>query len=145
MPVCFDTALLLKLYTVEPDTPDVIALAASLAEPVFLTDFNRVELSNALHRKHGRHEITAGDVAKALAHVRNDLRAGVLRWVEPDWKRVFAATEQLCARHAAITHCRTLDAIHAGLALELKASALATTDVRQAALARAAGLRVLVP
>lgn len=145
MPVCFDTALLVKLYATEPDTPAVIRLAASLTEPIFFTDFNRAELVNALHRKQGRREITPADVAQALAHVQADLRSGALVWAEPDWKRVFAVTVRLCSAHSAATHCRTLDAMHVAMMLVLKASAMATNDPKQRALATAAGLKVLTP
>jgi predicted nucleic acid-binding protein len=145
MPVCFDTGLLTKLYTVEPETPAVAALVASLTEPVIFTDFHRAELTSALHRKQGRGEITTADLAKALANIQADLQFSVLLWTEPDWKQVFAATVRLCSAHSADTHCRTLDAMHVALAQHLRVAAIATTDKRQRALATAAGLKVLTP
>jgi predicted nucleic acid-binding protein len=145
MPICFDSGLLLKLYVMEPNTRAVVALSASLAEPMIFTEFHRAELTSALHRKLGRGEITAADLAKAQADIQADLRLGVLRWEEPDWKRVFTATVRLCSAYSAATHCRTLDAMHVALAQHLNISTIATTDARQTALATAAGLKVIRP
>ncbi len=144
MPLCFDTGLLLKLYAHEADSPQAFALAAQEG-PIAFTDFHRVELVNALHLKQARREITPADVAKALANIAADVRTGALEWAEPDWKRAFTTAARLSTAHAAATHCRTLDVMHVALSLHLRASVLATTDKRQIALAKAAGLKVLTP
>ena len=106
MPVCFDTALLLKLYTPEPDSPAVVALDASLTEPIFITTFHLTGFANALLCKQGRGLASDADVVRVLAKA-------------PNWEHVFRRTLRLSAEHAAQTLCRTLDAIHVALALEL--------------------------
>lgn len=145
MPAYLDTGLLLKVYVNEPDSAAVFSLVQSLSGPLALTRFLRAELVNALRCKQGRGEITAADVAKALADLRADMRSGFVVLLEPDWSRVFAATVRLSNAHAAKTLCRTLDAIHVATALQLGAREFATKDKRQEKLAAAAGLKVLRP
>ncbi len=144
MPVCFDTSLLVKLYTQEADTPQVLILASQVG-PIAFTDFHRVELVNALHLKQGRREITPLDLAQALANIEADVCPGALVRMEPDWKRVFAMTMKLSSLHTAAILCRTLDALHVAIALHYKARTFATNDLRQQKLAVAAGLKVLKP
>ena len=145
MPVYFDSSILVKLYVPEPDSAGVLALAGSLTEPIVFTDFHRAEFVTALHCKEGRKEITAAQLAKALADVNQDLQDGALLWMEADWKRILTATVRLSTAHAAITLCRTLDAMHVALALQLRVRSIATKDHRQEKLAVASGLKVLKP
>ncbi len=145
MPVCFDTSLLVKLYVPEPDSASVLALVGSLTEPIVFTDFHRAEFVTALHCKEGRKEITPSQLAKALADVNKDLQDGALVWMEADWKRALVGTVRLSTAHAAAILCRTLDAVHIALALQLRVRSIATKDHRQERLAVAAGLKVLKP
>ncbi len=145
MATYFDTGLLVKIYVNEPDSPRVFSLVQTLAGPLLFTRFQRAELVNTLRCKQGRGELSEADVTKALADIRSDMRSGVLAFRELAWERVFAGTVRLSNAYATTTLCRTLDAIHAAQALQLKATGFATKDARQAALARVAGLNVLVP
>lgn len=145
MAVYFDTGLLMKLFVAEANSPQVIALAASLGEPLIFSDFQQAELITALHCKAGRKEITAADASAVEARIRSEIKAGVLAWHEPAWKRIFTRTTQLAHSHGASTLCRTLDAIHVSLALACGAKSLATLDQRQATLAKLAGLTVVQP
>ena len=80
----------------------------------------------------------------ALLDFLTDYNGGVYLAKQPSWEGVIHRTLQL-SNHAVATLCRTLDAMHVAMALELRASALATTDKRQRALATAAGLKLLTP
>jgi predicted nucleic acid-binding protein len=145
MAVYFDTGLLLKLFVAESNSPQVIVLAASLGEPSIFSDFQQAELITALHCKVGRKEITAADASAVEARIRSEIKAGVLAWQEPAWKRIFTRTTQLAQSHGATTLCRTLDAMHVSIALASGAKQPATLDKRQASLATLAGLIVVQP
>lgn len=145
MAAYLDTGLLIKIYVNEPDSARVLALAQLLSGPLLFTRFQRAEMVNTLRCKQGRRELSAADVALALADLRADLRSGFLVFREMDGNRVLAGTVRLSNAHAAHTLCRTLDALHVTQASQLKATEFATKDSRQAALARAAGLKVLIP
>ncbi len=70
MAVYFDTGLVVKLLVTEGNSPQVLALAASLGEPLIFSDFQHAELVTALHCKAGRGEITAANVAAVEARIR---------------------------------------------------------------------------
>ena len=145
MAVYFDTGLAMKLFVAEPNSPQVIALAAFLGEPLVFSDFQASELVTALYCKVGRNEISADDAAAVETRVRFEIKSGVLEWHDPTWKRVFSRTTQLAQRHGASTLCRTLDAIHVSIALVTNAKYFATLDKRQSVLAQNAGLKVVQP
>ena len=145
MAVYFDTGLVMKLFVKEANSPQVIALAAALGEALIFSDFQQAELITALHCKVGRKEITAADASAVEARIRSEIKAGVLAWHEPAWKRIFTRTTQLAQSHAATTLCRTLDAMHVSIALASGAQRIATLDQRQASLATLAGLTVVQP
>jgi hypothetical protein len=54
---------------------------------------------------------------------------------------VLPIARQLTARHTALVGCRAFDIFHVAAAVHLRAARFLTFDVRQLALARAAGLR----
>ncbi|HEX7501743.1 MAG TPA: hypothetical protein VF524_15805 [Polyangia bacterium] len=90
-----------------------------------------------------RRELSRNIVEQALTHVEDDLAAGIWELPANDLVDVFSRAEALSRRHAATVGARSLDILHVVAALMiLAASAFVTADVRQARLARAAGLRV---
>jgi predicted nucleic acid-binding protein len=145
MAVYFDTGLVMKLFVKEANSPQVIALVAALGEPLIFSDFQQAELITALHCKVGRKEITAADASAVEARIRSEIKAGVLAWHEPTWKRIFTNTAKLAQQHGVTTLCRTLDAMHVSIALAFGAKRIATLDKRQATLAKLAGLSVVQP
>jgi hypothetical protein len=58
------------------------------------------------------------------------------------WTDTFRESESVAAIHAETLGVRSFDLLHVGLALTLKAIEFLTCDVRQATLAKAAGLKV---
>lgn len=145
MPVCFDTAQILKLYTPEPDSPAVLSLLESLTEPVLFTSFHLTEFANALHCKQGRGLISEADVEAGMRGLFEDCGGGMFTARLPNWDQVFRRAGHISSQNAAATLCRTLNAIHVALALEMRATALATTDARQVSLAKAVRLSLLTP
>jgi predicted nucleic acid-binding protein len=80
-----------------------------------------------------------------LAHVRADLATGHLRMLDLLWRRALDRATELSYAHTVTLGTRALDVLHVASALELGARTLVTYDTRQAALARAVGLKTLAP
>jgi len=126
-----DTSALLKRYVDEPDSDRAVELLAS--DPVLVTGRHTVvEVRRNLARL-----LAANDAAAARAAFTDDVAS--LAIVELD-----AGTCELAATIAEQSGVRTLDALHLGAAQRLGAGiGFLTFDVRQAAAARALGLRVV--
>ena len=141
----YDTGLLLKLYTAEPESPAVQAFVHSRAQSLQITGLHHAECVSALRLKEFRGECTATEATGALKLLDDDLRAGVLRMVAVEWNQVWKQCRCLAEVHAAHTGCRTLDALHVASALVLGAREFITSDHRQSACAIRAGLSVTDP
>ncbi len=134
-----DTSLLASLYLNDARAAESVALLRSRSIPV--TVLGRIELFNALQLAVFRCQILAAEAAAVRATVEQDLAGGVLR-MTPLPARVFERAEALVASHSAALGARSLDVLHVATALELGANVFLTYVQRQAALARAAGLRL---
>lgn len=141
----YDTGLLLKLYTAEPESPAVQAFVHHRAQAIQITDLHHAECVSALRLKQFRGECTATEATRALQLLEDDLRAGVLRMVAVEWSQVWKECRSLAEAHAARTGCRTLDALHVASALVLGAREFITSDHRQTACASKAGLAITDP
>ncbi len=111
---------------------DVPALASALGD---------VEFTNALELYVFRRQITAAEARKVHAHMREDIRAGLIA-VSPISPEVFALSLRFVERWTAKLGVRTLDILHVATALELGAEHFETFDRRQKTLAEAIGLKV---
>ena len=141
----YDTGLLLKLYTNESDSEAVRKFAVRRGEALAFTPLHHAECVSALRLKCFRGEADEEEVAGALRDIESDVSAGVLRPAAVQWDAVWLRCRVLSDAHAAATGCRTLDSLHVACALLLGAEEMVTGDVRQAALGRKAGLRVVDP
>jgi predicted nucleic acid-binding protein len=106
---------------------------------VFLTAFNRAELTHAIYGQVFRGRISSAQAAAAWSLFEQDCLAGV--WVpaqmpERTWDRCI----ELARRHVPALGVRTLDSLHVACAMELRAQRFWTFDDRQARLAEAVGL-----
>jgi hypothetical protein len=136
---------LLKLYTNESDSESVRKFAVRRGEALAFTPLHHAECVSALRLKCFRGEADEEEVAGALRDIESDVSAGVLRPAAVQWDAVWLRCRVLSDAHAAATGCRTLDSLHVACALLLGAEEMVTGDVRQAALGRKAGLRVVDP
>ena len=143
MKVYFDTGLLLKLYSVEPNSAQAVALVQSQGFPIVFCQLQQTELRNALYRKAARNEIDRRQLDKSLKRIQSDLDNGVLQISNLEWSEVWANADQLTTKYALVTQCRTLDVLHVAVALQLGIKTFGTTDVRQMVVARKAGLKVV--
>ncbi|MBI4327534.1 MAG: type II toxin-antitoxin system VapC family toxin [Chloroflexi bacterium] len=138
----FDSAIIIKLYVQEATSPEAIRLAGGYAAPYALTQWQALEVKNAIRLKSFRGEIAAAEMHQSIAAFEQDIATG--RWQRPSYTAagVEQKAEELSAGHSAILGCRTLDIIHVAAALVIGAKDFVTFDGRQGALARQAGLTV---
>jgi hypothetical protein len=77
----------------------------------------------------------------ALREVESDLADQVLVHTPIPWTDAFREAEDLAANHTETLGVRSIDLLHVGIALALRATEFLTFDARQAVLAKAAGLK----
>jgi hypothetical protein len=110
--------------------------------PYWLTQWQALEVKNAIRLKAFRKEITAAEMNQSIAAFDQDIATG--RWQRPVYSAATAEqkAEELSASHSAVLGCRTLDIIHIAAAVVSGAKEFVTFDVRQGAMAKQAGLTV---
>jgi hypothetical protein len=142
MDAYFDSAIIVKLYVQEATSRDAIRLVGAYAAPYVLTQWQALEVRNAIRLEAFRAEITAAEMNRSIAAFEEDVASG--RWQRPAYTA--AAVEQkadeLSAGHSATLGCRTLDIIHVAAAVVLEAREFVTFDARQGALAKQVRLTV---
>ncbi len=141
----FDTGVLLKLYTVEPESGRIIAWVRRRGAALPVTELHTTEMVSALRLKEFRKECTSSQAMAAIACMEDDLRAGVLRPVTLDWPSAWLRCQTLAQMEAGRCGTRTLDTLHVACAMTLHARVMVTSDQRQMALAKACGLEVVNP
>ncbi len=141
----YDTGVLLKLYTNEPDSKRTASFVVRRARAIRITQLHLSEATTALQLKAYRGECSPEQAHAAISLIEDDLRSGMLRMAAIDWPDAWIRCQTLARTHAAKIGARTLDTLHVASALALHAHALITTDHRQADLARACGLKVMSP
>ena len=142
MDAYFDSAIIVKLYVQEATSPDAIRLVGTYVAPYALTQWQELEVKNAIRLKTFRAEIAAAEMTQSIAAFDQDVATG--RWQRPVYTTatVEQKADELSAGHSATLGCRTLDIIHVAAALVLGIKEFVTFDVRQGALAKEAGLTV---
>jgi predicted nucleic acid-binding protein len=110
-----------------------------------VTRFGRAEIINSIQLAVHRSEIDDRMAQAAIADLEADVREGRLMVLDVLWRRTLDLAAELSTRHTALLGTRTLDVLHVASAITLEAKRFVSYDDRQAALARAAGLRVLAP
>lgn len=143
--IYYDTGVLLKLYTNEPESGAVQRLVTDRGQAISITDLHLTEATSALRLKQFRGESSADQVAAALGVIEQDMRDRVLRRTAIDWPVVWTRCQTLARTETARHGLRTLDTLHVACALHLSSSQFVSTDTRQISLARACGLTVIEP
>jgi predicted nucleic acid-binding protein len=136
-----DTSVLVSLYTLDANSTRAAALMKEIQEPVFLTPFGELELTNALELRVFRRELTAAQRDAARLVFRQDIAAGVYL-LKPMPTAVFETAQRIARARTAKLGVRTLDILHVASALVFEASRFHTFDVRQEELASQAGLKI---
>ncbi len=142
MPAYADTSFLARIYTPHADSNKALTWMQRASEAVPFTPLHRHELRNAVRLRVFRNEITAEQRKEAFREIDADIADGILAHATIPWTDTFREAEKLAAAHTETLGVRSIDLLHVGLAITLGATEFLTFDARQAALAKAAGLKV---
>ncbi len=137
-----DTSFLARVYTPHTDSARALAWMQRATEALPFTPLHRHELRNAVRLRVFRREITAEQRKEAFREMDADLAGNILAHTTIPWTDTFRKAEGLAAAHTESLGVRSIDLLHVGLAITLGATEFLTFDARQAALAKAAGLKV---
>ena len=142
MPAYADTSFLARVYTPHADSQKALLWLQRAREPLSFSPLHRHELRNVIRLRVFRGEITPEQRRLAFREIESDLADGILTHTSIPWTDTFRECEALAAAHTEKLGLRSIDLLHVGLALALKAAEFLTYDTRQAALAKLAGLKV---
>jgi len=140
-----DPSALLKLYLNEPESRAMAGWRAKVNAPLVVTHHGRVELGNGIALAAHRGYIAAPVYFAALAALDDDFTQGRYRQADLLWRAALNRAAELSRAHSRTLGTRSLDVLHVASALELGMSHFLTFDHRQQALARAAGLKLVIP
>jgi predicted nucleic acid-binding protein len=140
--VYIDTAILVKTYVFETDSPEAIAIVEAAGDPLIFSHLHAVEIPNAIRLKRFRREITRAQETAAIRAFRADVDAGRLARPDYDLAEVFILAERLSAKRSGDLGTRSLDVLHVAAALECGCTGLVSFDERQRKIAARAGLKV---
>ena len=142
MPAYADTSFVARVYTPHPDSRKALSWLQRAREPLPFSPLHRHELRNAIRLRVFRGEITPEQRKLAFQEIESDLAGSILAHTPIPWTDTFRECEVLAAAHTEDLGVRSIDLLHIGLAVALKASEFLTYDTRRAALAKLAGLKV---
>jgi predicted nucleic acid-binding protein len=140
-----DPSALLKLYLKEPESRAMAAWRAKHVAALPITHHGRVELINGIGLAAYRGFITEPTSEAALAALDDDFAQG--RYIQADllWRPALKRAGELSRKHTPKLGCRSLDVLHVASAAEVNLKYFVTFDIRQQQLARAVGLKLIVP
>jgi hypothetical protein len=147
-----DSSFILRLVAGETDSPRVVAEYRRLRSPkLFFLPLHALEVQNAILQRtfHQRRSISSGarqqvtrERDAALARLQQLLARGALLDVMLDMDAAITRATNLSSSHTERLGARAIDLLHVASALTLESELFLTTDIRQAQLAKAAGLTV---
>ena len=140
-----DPSALLKLYVHQPESAAMNAWRARTKGALAVTHHGRVEIINGICLAAFRRDITAEALSDSLSSFEEDFAEG--RYIQADllWRAALRRAGELSRVHTPALGCRSLDVLHVASALELGLRTFVTFDQRQQKLARAAGLKLMIP
>ena len=110
-----------------------------------LTPQGRLEIINGLGLAAFRKAISLEALRDARASFDEDCVEGRYRQADVLWRATLKRAAEISRSHAPTLGCRALDVLHVATALELGLRDFVTFDRRQQQLARAVGLKSVVP
>lgn len=137
-----DTGFLCSLYAPDDHTAKAAGIMKRQQEPLAFIWLHQLEFRNALRLRVFRKEITAKQRDASLNLLLTDLAGGLFEHASPGVSEVMTEAERLSALYSEKIGMRSLDILHVAAALVIAAPRFLTFDKRQAALAKAAGLKV---
>lgn len=149
-----DSSFILRLVTGELDSPQVIAEYRRLHTPkLFFLPLHALEVRNAILQRafHQRRSVASGerglvahDRDTALSRLERLLARQSLLEVALDLDAAMQRAAELSIAHTERIGARAIDLLHVASALTLKSEQFLTTDSRQAQLAKAGGMKVVM-
>jgi len=143
-----DTSFLYGFYLKQSTSPAAAAHAATMKEPLHLTELLRYEFRQSLRFQvwrralNPREGVARADADAALSQLEADLQNGVAALAPCDLQGVLAHADDLSQRFTIKEGFRSFDVLHVATALQLAAEEFLTFDEKQRRLAAAAGLTV---
>ena len=138
-----DTSLIVSYLTPDSRSSEARALLLQAKSRILVTAWTGFEFENAINLRRFRGEASESELDAWLADYDTELKHGVFDFATVEYPAVIARARTLAAAHTHSLGTRSFDIFHVAAALELSAAHFLTFDVRQAALARAAGLPVI--
>jgi predicted nucleic acid-binding protein len=142
-----DTSFLCALYRVQDNSPAAYRLAEGLKEPVTVSSLVLFAFRQSVRLQAFRFssDRTQGysprEAARVLDALRTNVETGALFIAPTEWSDVHSLAEELSARNTVAMGIRSMDTLHVATALHLGVKQFLTFDAKQAALAKAAGLK----
>ncbi len=143
--VYVDPSALLKLYVHEPESVAMNAWRGRTRGALIITHHGRAELINGICLAAFRGQITSEALADAIASFEEDFAEGRYAAADLLWRAALKRACDLSREYTRELGCRSLDVLHVASALELEMKTFVTFDLRQQQLARAVGLKLIVP
>ena len=137
-----DTAFLVSLHSRDSHSPAALRRMEHQTLPLPWTWLHELEFRNAIRLRLFRKEVNLEELAQILEGQRDDLAAGVYVAATPLVSEVARETERLSGIFTKKLGNRSLDVLHVSHSMVLGIREFLTFDHRQAALAKAAGLKV---
>ena len=142
-----DTSFLCAFYLKQSHSPAAAAHAASMKEPLHLTELLAYEFRQSLRFQvwrrsaNPREGIAQADAQAALRQFDADLASGVALLVPSHFVDVLRRAEELSQRHTMTAGHRSFEVLHVATALALQAEQFLTFDGNQRKLAQAEGMK----
>jgi len=137
-----DTSFLVAIYLPEEGSKRVVKWMESARVSLPFTPLHRHEFRTGARQRVFRREMTAEKLKEAFAEMELDLDQDILRHQPIPWTDAFREAERFSISRGTELALRSLDLLHVGIALALKAEHFLTLDSRQEAVAQEAGLKV---
>ena len=137
-----DTGFVTSLYVRDANSGRAQAVMSAQALPIAVCWLHQLEFRNALRLRVFRKEMTIVQRDASLNWFLADLANGIWVVETPLHQTLMTEAERFSATHSETLGTRSLDILHVAAAVVLGCRVFLTFDLRQAALAKAAGLTV---
>jgi predicted nucleic acid-binding protein len=138
-----DTSFLVSSYLLDSHTSEAMAYVQSTTPTFVFTALHDLEVRCAFEQSVFRQMLSTQQAASARQQLVADVSAGRLTAVDVRWRTIFRLASALAQRYSAATGARSLDVLHVAVARSLRLRRFASFDLRQRALASAAGMTVV--
>jgi len=139
-----DSSFLCALYLPgDKYEPAARPLAARFTESIPYPPLSELELQNSVHRGVAAELFDMQTCTKILRQIERDEASGFIKRCRLVFDDHFSEALALTKRFTSVHNCRTLDVLHVAAAVLLKATRLASFDVRQRAIAADLHIEIL--